>query len=246
MATPHVSGVAALLKSYNPAWTWAEVKARILDGVEQLSSLNDKILTEGRINAYNSLVYEPVTLEVTSPTASTVWYKNEAVQITWTKSGTQDANVKIQLYKGANKVKDISLSTPNDGSTDWTVPKGLTASSNYRVRIRTADNEVEDYSDTFTIAKPSIVVTSPAAGVTWGKSTTHDILWTVNGTMDANVKIHLMRGTTVVQTIVGSTANSGSYSWTIPDSLTARSDYKVRVKTIDNAVNGKSGKFAIS
>lgn len=56
MATPHVAGVAALLKAVNPTSTVAQVKADIMDGVEQKSGLSGKCVTGGRVNAYASLV----------------------------------------------------------------------------------------------------------------------------------------------------------------------------------------------
>lgn len=56
MATPHVSGLAALIKSSNPSPTWQEIKDRILIGVDQKNSLLGKTLLGGRINAYSSLV----------------------------------------------------------------------------------------------------------------------------------------------------------------------------------------------
>ncbi len=55
MATPHVAGVAALLKSQNPALDDAQLKARILDGVDEKPGLAGKVLTEGRLNAANAL-----------------------------------------------------------------------------------------------------------------------------------------------------------------------------------------------
>ncbi len=55
MATPHVAGLAALLKSYDTSLTWQNIKNRILDNVVQIASLQGKISTGGRINAYNSL-----------------------------------------------------------------------------------------------------------------------------------------------------------------------------------------------
>ena len=55
MATPHVAGLAALIKAYNSGLNWQQIKNRILDNVEQKSSLAGKILTGGRINAYSSL-----------------------------------------------------------------------------------------------------------------------------------------------------------------------------------------------
>jgi subtilisin family serine protease len=56
MATPHVSGTAALLHSWNPSLTWAEVKAAILDNVDPVTSLSGITVTGGRLNAYNALI----------------------------------------------------------------------------------------------------------------------------------------------------------------------------------------------
>ena len=55
MAAPHVAGVAALLKSYNPYLTTSQIKALILNNVDVTSSLTGKVLTGGRLNAYRAL-----------------------------------------------------------------------------------------------------------------------------------------------------------------------------------------------
>jgi large repetitive protein len=54
-ATPHVSGLAALIWSNNPALTHLLVKKIILDNVDQLPSMDGKVLTGGRINAFKAL-----------------------------------------------------------------------------------------------------------------------------------------------------------------------------------------------
>ncbi len=51
MATPHVSGVAALLKSKDPAADDAALKERILKAADAKSNLSAKTLTGGRLNA---------------------------------------------------------------------------------------------------------------------------------------------------------------------------------------------------
>ncbi len=58
MAAPHVSGVAALIWGKPVKIWWDQVKEIILESVDDNSSLHDKCLTEGRLNAYNAL-YEP-------------------------------------------------------------------------------------------------------------------------------------------------------------------------------------------
>lgn len=55
MATPHVAGVAALAWSVAPNASVAEIKNALLGGVDRVSSLSGKVLTGGRLNAYNTL-----------------------------------------------------------------------------------------------------------------------------------------------------------------------------------------------
>jgi len=59
MAAPYVSGLAALIRNRNPNLTALEVKNLILNNVDARSSLTGKILTGGRINAFNTLNADP-------------------------------------------------------------------------------------------------------------------------------------------------------------------------------------------
>jgi len=55
MAAPHVTGVIGLLAAAYPDETaWTRVR-RILSGVTEIDALDEKVLTEGRLNAANSL-----------------------------------------------------------------------------------------------------------------------------------------------------------------------------------------------
>jgi len=57
MAAPVVSGIAGLIWSHKPNLTHLEVKNAILQSVDSLNSLQGKVLTGGRVNAYTSLLY---------------------------------------------------------------------------------------------------------------------------------------------------------------------------------------------
>lgn len=54
-ATPHVAGVAALIKSQQPGLDDAEVRARLLRFVDEQASLQGKVATNGRVNALRSV-----------------------------------------------------------------------------------------------------------------------------------------------------------------------------------------------
>ncbi|MBX3019274.1 MAG: S8 family serine peptidase [Bdellovibrionaceae bacterium] len=55
MATPHVSGVAALLVAHDAYATHYQLRQRILDGARPLAGLRGKVSTGGVVNAYYSL-----------------------------------------------------------------------------------------------------------------------------------------------------------------------------------------------
>jgi thermitase len=55
MATPHVSGAAALLAAAQPSLTAGDIRAALLDGVDALPSLTGRVATGGRLNAERAL-----------------------------------------------------------------------------------------------------------------------------------------------------------------------------------------------
>ena len=56
MATPHIVGLAALIEGYNPNITTTQIKNIILSTGDSLNSLNNKILSGKRMNAYNAML----------------------------------------------------------------------------------------------------------------------------------------------------------------------------------------------
>lgn len=56
MATPHVTGVAALLKSYRPELDWKAIRNLILAGGDPQPSLAATVATGRRLNAYGSMI----------------------------------------------------------------------------------------------------------------------------------------------------------------------------------------------
>ncbi|MBU1891002.1 S8 family serine peptidase [Patescibacteria group bacterium] len=54
MATPHVAGLAAMLKSYNPNYAYTGLKNAIMENVDIKAGLSGYVASGGRINAYKA------------------------------------------------------------------------------------------------------------------------------------------------------------------------------------------------
>jgi subtilisin family serine protease len=67
MAAPHVAGIAALLWSLEPRLSVTQVKDSILQSVDVIGLLDDKVTSGGRINALNALSLENSVQIAASP-----------------------------------------------------------------------------------------------------------------------------------------------------------------------------------
>lgn len=94
MATPHVSGLAALLASYKPSYDHIQLKNTILSSADTVPALTGLTLTGGRINAYNALYASP------DPDDINIWVHRPLSSISW--GGETD--IMISLNDGVDPV----------------------------------------------------------------------------------------------------------------------------------------------
>jgi len=108
MATPHVAGVAALAWAVAPNATVAQVRNAILQGADPIASLSGKVVTGGRLNAYNTLQQllnqtpsgPAITALVASPNSVTL-----GSTITLSAAGVSSASgtiTAVYFYRDAN------------------------------------------------------------------------------------------------------------------------------------------------
>ena len=63
MAAPHVTGAVALMNAYNGGATGAEVKSAIMNGVDEIGSLDGLMVTGGRLNLHKALQNMPSPIQ---------------------------------------------------------------------------------------------------------------------------------------------------------------------------------------
>jgi hypothetical protein len=189
------------------------------------------------------------TLTVTTPNGGQSWIRGTAYTITWTSSGSPGANIKIELLKGGTLNTVISSSTANDGSYSWAIPPTQTVGADYKIRMTsTSITSITDSSNNnFAITAGVLTVTTPNGGQTWARGSSYTITWTSAGDPGAYVKIELLKGGVLNRVISSSTANDGSYTWTILSTQALGTNYKIRITStsITSITDSSDSNFAI-
>ena len=113
---------------------------------------------------------------------------------------------------------------------------GLMPSTLYYVRAYAINIEGTSYDDDdqdFTTNEiPYINITWPTTGTHWLGLDTANIIWTSN--IVGDVKIELIKGSSIVTEITANTLNDGYYQWASVIDGQSDTDYKVRISSLEN------------
>ncbi|MBE3121650.1 MAG: S8 family serine peptidase [Thermoplasmata archaeon] len=155
MASPHVAGVAALALGVCPGLTYGRLKDLIIDGADYVSGLNNKSVSEGRLNAHNVLNALGGTASPTAPSNLTAYPKSwTRIEVRWNDNSNNEQGFEIQrkdqyqsafLHENSKDINSTSYAYFQD-IIDPTLQKTYT----YRVR---AGNPLgySSYSNTLSI-----------------------------------------------------------------------------------------------
>jgi subtilisin family serine protease/Leucine-rich repeat (LRR) protein len=160
MATPHVAGLAALLKSHNPSLSWQQIKSQILDTAEPLAALEGKVLTGARINAFYALTNSvPPTIAITSPANN--GFESGDVSVLVDASGSAGI-AKVEFY-----IDDVLTATKTVAPYQYTWDSTSTADGNHHIRVVAYDPSDLTAEDSVTVninnsGLPSVMILAPA------------------------------------------------------------------------------------
>lgn len=93
-ATPHVTGIAALIKTAFPEMTNTEIRAQMLGTVDVVPALEGKVATGGRLNAYAAIANRVPAGPTMLP--AFVNAATNTVDLTWTDTSTDETEFRIE------------------------------------------------------------------------------------------------------------------------------------------------------
>jgi len=230
MATPHVSGAAALLLANNPNLSALDLKSRLFKSADRVQAFNGKITTGGRLNLSQALQQ----LTLTSPASGDVFLSGSDVSITWDSEGfTAPHFVKLEASTdGGTTFTTLADRTEDDGEfTTSTLP----LSNNLRIRISGVGDTVTDSSDaSFSVVDGSIQLVAPLGGEEFEVGKRVLLSWDSQGYAkdgSRRVKLEFSRdGGQTYEDIFASTTNDGQEAWTVTGPATTQG--RIRVTTV--------------
>jgi hypothetical protein len=155
MATPYVSGLAALIWSSNSGLTAAQLKSRIMDCVDRVSSLSGYIRTAGRINVNNSVRNIPAPPSSFGATG----VSGSRIDLSWDDNFSNAISVKIERREaGTSTFAEITTVSPGVATYQDT---SVQASKTYYYRARASNS---DNLSTYTSEVSAIAAAPPSGG----------------------------------------------------------------------------------
>ncbi|MDD3803375.1 MAG: hypothetical protein PHW02_03180, partial [bacterium] len=184
----------------------------------------------------------PATVTIVTPNGGENFTVGEYYPIEWTSTGSFSyVKLEYSTNNGSTWTKLTVADTLNDGSYAWLVPASAVSSQClFRVSNNIdAANTFDVTNANFTISSPTVSLITPNGGDTLTIGETYPIRWSWTGAF-TNVKIDYSTDNTNWNTIIASTANDGTYNWTVPSGLLS-STLRVRVtSTADVNTNDAS------
>jgi len=160
MATPHVSGVIALLLSEFPSESLGEIKNRLLSSGDSISSLSGNTITGKRLNAYKALTFNNDKAILTSPAQAG---ELEATTVTFAWSaGNNVTSYKLLVgsTQGGNDFYDSGDITSRSATVSELPDDG---SSVYVTLVSTIDGNEDSNEYTFRAYRSEAYRPAPSA-----------------------------------------------------------------------------------
>jgi hypothetical protein len=216
--------------SLEPNDTLTAAKAVVPDAPRQGLSLSYRDKDWFRFTAKAQKLY---VIQAFSASALPTWLR------LWPSTPGAAALVSATKASSLDSANAISWLAPADGEYLVSVEAASSTSSIYGAYgFELKELDPADYK--FAVSAPAADAAFPAGG-------TLSVKWTDPASVKGYVDLFLYNGDGVVTTVVANLSNTGSYAWSVPAGLPARSDYYVKIiSRMSSAITGSSEAFSIS
>ncbi len=203
MATPHVAGVAALLKTKNPTSNSAEMKRRLLESVDKKANLLGKTATSGRLNAAGALGVKLSEVSLSAAPSTLDYGASTTLSGRLTSSGSPLASEQVTLEGrpvGATGFSALAtLTTDADGNFSET---GIVPAENTDYRVRFNGDEASGLGPSEAIRRVDVkaLVSQNTATTNLRLGEGRTIYGAVTPAYTGSVKLTIRRNGSVVST----------------------------------------------
>jgi hypothetical protein len=198
-------------------------------------------------------------VEVVSPNGGETWFVDSTYTVLWTDNGTCGGLVSIELLPSEGPAcLALADTTENDGAFEWVCqplcPPSRSDTSSFRIRVTALASGASDESDgDFAIVDDSppacdLQVLSPNGGEVWQTGDMVELTWDLSGGCGRSVRLELLRGGAVCDTLAATADNSGSFFWVVAacGGTGAGADYRLRVVSLpDETYDDSNDPFTI-
>jgi hypothetical protein len=188
IAAPHVAGLAALVKAQNPGYTHFHIRDAILNTVDTKPSLSAKLVTGGRINAFEAVTY------IAAPTNVEATPGDGVVLLTWNTNG-ETAVTGYKISYGLTTALGTEIEVGNEASYEV---KGLSNEVSYCFTVRVVGEfpgvGVREGTDSAIVTATPTALTAPnGLSATTVSTSQIDLSWTHSYYGETGFKIERRR-----------------------------------------------------
>jgi len=190
----------------------------------------------------------PETVSVPStPTGPNIGTTEQSISYS-TGGATSNLGHSVQYRFEWGNGDTSGWSSSPTASHSWTTTGTYNIKAQSRCAINNSVTSIWSTSKQVDITQQpcSINVSIPSTGTVWGEEENHTITWNSSGSCGSDMRIELYKGSSRLCDLSSSTANDGSYSWTVDDCVGGSGDdYRIKIFSLSTSVFSFSGYFTI-
>jgi hypothetical protein len=196
----------------------------------RISDVSNSSISDTSDNTFT--ISEQPSISVTSPIAGSVWVVGTQQTVKWsTINVAGNVNIKLSTNGGYTFPIQLTGNTPNDSSEVITIPNDTSSNCRVLVESNNSTSVFGTNNGNFTIAIPSIKVTSPNGGEKCDTGTVYQITWESKYVAIVKIEYSINNGVSWVN-IDSSYTSPGIFNWKVPN--TPSEQCKIKISDTSN------------